>query len=186
MPCESHECTCSMTKHFGDYLTKYIKLCGTFASNLKGHINTVFKYADNRFSPEYVETENAPHFTVVRVPFSAKVKLMSMVFRTTFDEVRIYPDDVTPGNWKKKKEFESFTFNKTKCLFECFLKNKKFKDAGSVCFVLIGNDEEVSNQIFYVGFKGKYMCEFSKPVIAKYQTVSTQTMIMREMYEIIN
>lgn len=184
MQCNDKDCRCSVVKQHGEYLTGYINTQNTRATNLSGNINLVLKHADEQFSPMYLTTVENPHTTVVTVPFTAKVKLTSIIFKSTFKEVRVFPNEVSRNSWKQRREYEAFTFSGTRCLFECFLKSKKFRDAGSVCFVMIGTD--TANIIDYVGFKGQFMCAFNRPVIAKYETIATHTTVKEETYRVIN
>lgn len=197
MPCETKKCSCATNNNFNTYLTKYINLDKVNATNIDGDIKQVFKTSDKIYEDTYVETIIEPHVSVVKIPFTAKLQINSIQFRSTFDEVRVFINDVHE-DWRSMKTYEEFNFDQSLCMFECFLKNRRFRDTASLSFVLIGNegmkvdekyrDEEAEKRrLYYIGIKGKYKCELFRPVIATYSTISTRSnsLIREERVSII-
>lgn len=170
MACDAAKCTC-VQESFGKSLSEWLDLDKCTATNLRDG-DTIQSILEEKVT----KIECRKEFTVLKIAFVCKVKLTSIILKSTFSDIRIFYDKVNNRNWKDAVGYEEYNVNST-CVLDIFVKNKKSSNLENLFLVLSG---DVNSQIEKLKFVGTFLSRKNQPIITTYEAYSTDTMIKKE------
>ncbi|TBT97646.1 hypothetical protein CWI36_2787p0020 [Hamiltosporidium magnivora] len=111
----SNDCNCSTRITDDKFINHFINTNTLLCINekIKGNIKLVFKnFKDRNDISKYTQIKPSSLFLLIRINFTCKVKLSSMLIKGEFKEIKFYVNsDIDSVNYKNKKEVESFKIN---------------------------------------------------------------------------